>query len=216
MKPGLVILVSGRGSNMQAILEAVYNGTIPAEVRAIISNDAEAEALKNARTTAIPTQVVSHRNYPTREDFDRALAQAIDRYDPQLVVLAGFMRILTAEFIRHYEGRLINIHPSLLPQFRGLDTHRRALEAGAQQHGATVHFVTPNVDAGPVIAQAVVPILPNDTPATLAARVLAEEHRLYPLAIRWFVEGRLAIRDDQVLFDGAVRAEQGLVTPEHS
>jgi phosphoribosylglycinamide formyltransferase-1 len=211
-RSGIVILVSGRGSNMQAVLQAVREGEVPVSVRAVISNRADAEAITLATAAGVATEVVPHTNFTTREDFDRALAQAIDRYDPQLVVLAGFMRILTADFIRRYDGRLINIHPSLLPAFPGLDTHRRALESRAPRHGATVHFVTPEVDSGPIIAQAVVPILPDDTPATLAARVLDAEHRIYPLAIRWFVEGRLTVRDGSVLLDGARRAEQGIVS----
>jgi len=208
---GLVILVSGRGSNMQAILEAARAGAIPATVRAVISNDPAAEAVRIAQAAGVPIQIIPHRDYTTREDFDRALARAIDDYDPQLIVLAGFMRILTTEFIRSYEGRLMNIHPSLLPEFPGLNTHRRALAAGAARHGATVHFVTPEVDAGPIIVQAAVPVRPGDTPETLALRVLEEEHRIYPLAVRWLIEGRLSVRNGTVLLDGAVRAEQGLV-----
>ncbi len=211
-RQGIVILISGRGSNMQAILEATRTGDFPAEICAVISSNADAAGLKIAQAASIPTQVVSHRDYQTREALDEAFAHVIDRYHPQLVVLAGFMRILTANFIRRYQSQLINIHPSLLPQFPGLRTHERALAAGVKQHGATVHFVTPDVDTGPIIIQATVPVLPNDTPATLAARVLEQEHRIYPLAIRWFMEGRLTIRDGKVLLDGAVHAEQGLVS----
>lgn len=207
---GIVILISGRGSNMRAILRAVQAGTIPTEVRAVISSNANADGLEYARVAGVPTQVVSHREHDSREAFDAALMHAIDAHHPKLVVLAGFMRILTPDFIRHYHGRLINIHPSLLPQFPGLDTHQRALDAGVAQHGATVHFVTEDVDAGPVIAQATVPVLPNDTRDTLAARVLEEEHRILPLAVKWFVDDRLAVRDGRVLLDGEVRAEQGL------
>ncbi len=213
---GLVILASGRGTNMQAILEAVRTGAIPAPIRAVISNDPNAAALKHADAAGIPTEIFPHRDYPTREAFDQTLARAIDRYDPQLVVLAGFMRILSADFIRHFQDRLINIHPSLLPEFPGLRTHERALAAGAKRHGATVHFVTPEVDAGPIIIQAAVPVLPNDTTDSLAARVLKEEHRIYPLAIRWYIEGRLTVRDRQVMLDGAVRPEQGLVASTSS
>lgn len=210
---GIVILISGRGSNMQAILEATRTGVIPAEVRAVISSRPEAAGLKIAQAANIPTQVVSHRDYQTREAFDEALAHFIDRHEPQLVVLAGFMRILTANFIRRYQGLLINIHPSLLPRFPGLHTHERVIEAGHLQHGATVHFVTTDVDAGPIIAQAAVPVMPNDTSESLAARVLEQEHRIYPLAIRWFIEGRLTIRAGRVLLDGATRPEQGLIEP---
>ncbi len=211
-RSGLVILVSGRGSNMQAILEAVRSGTIPTTIRAVVSNNTDAEALKNADAAGLPTQVVSHRDYLTRASFDQALAQTIDRYDPQLVVLAGFMRVLTADFIQHFAGRMINIHPSLLPQFPGLNTHQRAIDARVTRHGASVHFVTPEVDSGPIIAQASVPVLADDTPATLSARVLEQEHRLYPLAIRWFIDGRLTVRAGRVLLDGATQVDQGLVT----
>jgi phosphoribosylglycinamide formyltransferase-1 len=211
-KSGIVILISGRGSNMQAILEAVKAQTIPADVRAVISSNPGAEGLRLAQARGIPTQVVPHRDYTTREAFDAALQSAIDAYDPQLVVLAGFMRILTPAFIRHYDGHLINIHPSLLPQFPGLNTHQRALDAGARQHGATVHFVIPEVDSGPVIIQATVPVLANDTAETLAARVLEQEHRIFPLAVKWFVERRLSVRDGRVLLDGATQPEQGLAS----
>lgn len=208
---GIVILISGRGSNMQAMLEAVKDGAIAADIRAVISNNSTAEGLATAQAAGIPTEVVSHRERATREAFDQALATAIDRYDPALVVLAGFMRILTDQFIRHYYGRLINIHPSLLPQFPGLNTHQRALDAGATRHGASVHFVTPEVDAGPIIVQASVPVLAGDTAATLAARVLEQEHRIFPLAVKWFFEKRLTITGGHVLLDGAAQPEQGLV-----
>ena len=210
---GIVILISGRGSNMQAIVEATRTGEIPAEVRAVVSSRPEAAGLKIAQAANIPTQVVSHRDYLTREALDEALTRAIDRHDPQLVVLAGFMRVVTANFVRRYQNQLMNIHPSLLPQFPGLRTHERALAAGVKHHGATVHFVTHEVDVGPIIVQATVPVLPNDTPDILAARVLEQEHRIYPLAIKWFFEGRLSIRDGKVLLDGAVRPEQGIVEP---
>lgn len=194
----VVILISGRGSNLQAIIDETRHG-LPIEIRAVISNNPHAPGLEHARAAAIPGEVVDHRQFADREAFDRALMAAIDRHAPRLVVLAGFMRILGPAFIAHYAGRLINIHPSLLPAFPGLDTHARALEAGVAQHGASVHFVTDAVDAGPVIAQAVVPVLPGDTPETLAARVLEQEHRLYPLAIRWLVEGRARFVDGRVV-----------------
>ncbi|HEX5093891.1 MAG TPA: phosphoribosylglycinamide formyltransferase [Burkholderiales bacterium] len=179
----VVVLISGRGSNLQAILDA----GIP--VAAVISNRAEAAGLALAVRRGVPTAVIEHRRFATREDFDAALAAEIDRHAPRLVALAGFMRILTPGFVERYAGRLVNIHPSLLPAFPGLDTHARAIAAGAKQHGCTVHFVTGELDHGPVIAQACVPVLPGDTPETLAARVLAEEHRLYPQAIRRLLEG---------------------------
>lgn len=208
---GIVILVSGRGSNMQAIIEAVRDGRLPAEIRAVLSNEPGAPALERARAAGIPAIAINHREFPTRAQFDQALMREIDAREPRLVVLAGFMRILGREFIDHYAGRLINIHPSLLPAFPGLDTHERALQSGAKLHGASVHFVTHEVDGGPVIIQAAVPVRPDDSPETLAARVLAEEHRIFPLAIRWFLEGRLSVRDGQVTLDGVQSPEQGLI-----
>jgi phosphoribosylglycinamide formyltransferase-1 len=208
--PGIVALISGRGSNLRAIIEAVRAGQIRAEVRAVISNDPNAPGLAHARAAGIPAHVIDHRAYPTRAAFDQALVELIDRHSPRLVVLAGFMRILTPEFIRHFSGRLMNIHPSLLPAFPGLDTHARALAAGVRAHGATVHFVTTDVDAGPIIIQASVPVLPDDDPVQLAARVLEQEHRIFPLAICWFLEGRLRIEGRRVLLDGSERPEQGL------
>ncbi len=207
----VVILISGRGTNLQSVIDEVHAGRLPLDIRAVISNNPDAEGLVRARAANLHTEVVNHRAYPDRAAFDDALRQAIDRHEPKLVVLAGFMRILGRVFIEHYAGRLINIHPSLLPKYPGLDTHARALAAGEREHGASVHFVTPAVDAGPIVAQAVVPVLPGDTSETLAERVLKEEHRIYPLALRWFAEGRLSIRDGRVLLDGAQRPEQGLV-----
>jgi phosphoribosylglycinamide formyltransferase-1 len=188
----VVVLISGRGSNMQALLEA----GIP--VAAVLSNDANAAGLAIAAQRGVPTRVVEHRKYATREAFDAALAGTIDEFSPRLVVLAGFMRILTPQFAARYAGRLINIHPSLLPAFTGLHVHERALEAGVKVHGCTVHFVTAQLDHGPIIAQAAVPVLDADTPATLAARVLAEEHRILPQCVRWFLDGRLSIRGNRV------------------
>ena len=192
----IVILISGRGSNMQAMVEA----GLP--VAAVISNRADAAGLQYAAARGIATAVVEHRGYATREAFDAALAQAIDGFSPALVVLAGFMRILTAGFVSRYQGRLINIHPSLLPCFTGLDTHARALAAGVKLHGATVHFVTAELDHGPIVIQAAVPVLPEDDEATLAARVLAAEHRIYPQAARWFLEGKLVIESGLVRVKG--------------
>lgn len=213
-RAGIVVLVSGRGSNLQAIIDAVRDGRLPAGIRAVISNEPGAPALARARTAGIPVHVVSHRDFPTREQFDRALIQHINICQPRLVVLAGFMRILGKDFIDHYAGRLINIHPSLLPAFPGLDTHARALQSGAKVHGASVHFVTHEVDGGPLIVQAAVPVLPGDTPDILAERVLAEEHRIYPLAIGWFLDGRLSVEGGRVRLDGEERPEQGLNHPK--
>lgn len=199
----VVILISGRGSNLQAIVDAQRKELLPVAIRAVISNNPLAPGLACARDAEIETRIVDHRAFNARTEFDRALMAAIDRYAPGLVVLAGFMRILGSEFIAHYRGRLMNIHPSLLPAFRGLDTHARALAAGAREHGASVHFVTDEVDAGAVIVQARVPVVAEDTPETLAARVLTEEHRIYPLAIRWFAEGRVRLEQDRAVIVGA-------------
>jgi phosphoribosylglycinamide formyltransferase-1 len=207
---GVVVLISGRGSNLQAIIDQTRIGQLPIVIRAVVSNNPNAAGLRLAQAAGLRTTVIDHRAYPDRDAFDRALMQAIDQYQPQLVVLAGFMRILGAEFIRHYAGRLLNIHPSLLPAFKGLDTHARALEAGVREHGASVHFVTNDLDGGPVVIQARVAVKPADTPAALAARVLEAEHRILPQAIRWFAEQRLSIRNGQVLLDGAQRPEQGV------
>ncbi len=195
----IVILISGRGSNMQAVVRACAAEQWPARVAAVISNKADAKGLEFAKAHGIPTAVVSNKDYPTRELFDAALQQVIDGFAPDLVVLAGFMRILTAGFVEHYTGRLLNIHPSLLPLFPGLDTHRQALAAGVAEHGATVHFVTAQLDHGPVVAQARIEVRPGDTEDTLAARLLSEEHKLYPYAVRLFVEDRLSIVDDGVV-----------------
>lgn len=183
----VVVLVSGRGSNLRSLVEA----GVP--VAAVISNRADAAGVEFARTRRLPVAVVAHDAYPTRERFDEALAAEIDRYSPRLVALAGFMRILTPAFTRRYDGRLLNIHPSLLPAFPGVHTHARALEAGVKVHGCTVHFVTADLDHGPIVVQAAVPVLPDDDEARLAARVLVEEHRVYPQAARWFLDGKLAI-----------------------
>jgi len=192
----MVILISGRGSNMQAMVEA----GLP--VAAVISNRADAAGLEYAAGRGIATAIVPHRDYATREAFDAALAQAIDGFRPDLVVLAGFMRMLTEGFVLRYQGRLLNIHPSLLPAFPGLDTHARALAAGVKLHGCSVHFVTAELDHGPIVIQAAVPVLAHDDEAKLAARVLAEEHRIYPQAARWFLDGKLVIENGVVRVKG--------------
>jgi phosphoribosylglycinamide formyltransferase 1 len=194
----VVALISGRGSNLQAIIAAKQRDELPIELCAVISNRPDAAGLAYARAAGVPTETLDHRRYSDRDAFDAALMSRIDAYAPHLVVLAGFMRILGSAFIDHYAGRMMNIHPSLLPAFPGLHTHERAIAEGATEHGATVHFVTRDVDTGPIIAQARVPVLPTDTAETLAAKVLKEEHRIYPLAIRWFAEGRLSIQDGNV------------------
>ncbi|SIT41768.1 Phosphoribosylglycinamide formyltransferase [Paraburkholderia ribeironis] len=189
----LVILISGRGSNMEAIVRACAREGWPAQVAAVIANRPDAAGLAFATSHGIATAVVDHRQFPDRDSFDAALAQVIDGFAPDLVVLAGFMRVLTAGFVDHYAGRMLNVHPSLLPSFPGLKTHQRALDAGVRLHGASVHFVTSQLDYGPIVVQAAVPVETGDTPATLAERVLATEHIIYPRAVRWFVEGRLAL-----------------------
>ena len=194
----IVILISGRGSNMEAVVRALDAEKWPARVAAVISNKADAKGLEFAQSRGIPTAVVPSKEFASRTEFDAALQETIDRYAPDLVVLAGFMRILTAPFVEHYAGRMLNIHPSLLPLFPGLHTHQQALDAGVTEHGATVHFVTAELDHGPAIAQAKVPVLPGDTPDDLAARVLAEEHKLYPYAVRLFVEDRVVVEGDTV------------------
>ena len=202
----IVILISGRGSNMEAIVRAQIPG---ARIAAVISNRPDAGGLDFAARHGIAVRVVDHKVYPSREAFDAALAAEIDAQSPDLVVLAGFMRVLTDAFVSRYAGRLLNIHPSLLPSFPGLHTHRRALEAGVRVHGTTVHFVTPTLDCGPVVIQAAVPVLAGDDEDSLAARVLVQEHRIYPQAVRWFVEDRL-----QLTAAGGVRVEGESAGPD--
>ena len=192
----IVILISGRGSNMQAIVERCGAEGWPANVVAVISNRADASGLAWAAERGIATQALDHKTFADRAAFDTALAQCIDAYAPDLVVLAGFMRILTEGFVRHYDGRLLNIHPSLLPSFGGLHTHQRAIDMGCKVAGATVHFVTPALDHGPIVMQAAVPVRPDDDEDALAARVLRQEHIIYPRSVRWFVEGQLQIGAD--------------------
>ncbi len=200
----VVVLISGGGTNLQAIIDAARND-LPVDIRAVISNRPDAYGLQRAEKAGIPTAVLNHRAFNSREAFDQALAALIDEYQPSLVLLAGFMRILTPDFVRHYHGRMLNIHPSLLPRFQGLNTHQRALDASEEEHGASIHFVTEELDGGPVILQARVPVLPGDDAETLAARVLEKEHIIYPLAVRWFAEGRLGLNEaGQVLFDNKV------------
>lgn len=191
----IVILISGRGSNMEAIVRAAQIEQWPVRIAAVISNRPEAAGLVFAARHDIPTAVVPSKNYATREEFDRALQVEIDKFAPDLVILAGFLRILTPPFVQHYAGRMLNIHPSLLPAFPGLATHSQALAAGVKVHGATVHFVTADLDHGPIVAQAAVPVLTNDTEEVLAARVLEQEHVIFPRAIRWFIEGKLSIEN---------------------
>ncbi|KAA6183837.1 phosphoribosylglycinamide formyltransferase [Thiohalocapsa marina] len=192
----VVVLISGGGSNLQALIDGQLDGSLPVDIRAVISNRADAFGLERARRAGLAARVLNHRDFVSREAYDTALAALIDEYAPQLVVLAGFMRILTPAFVTHYQGRMLNIHPSLLPKFRGLHTHQRAIDAGEQEHGATVHFVTEDLDGGPAVLQARVPVLPEDDADTLAARVLQKEHLIYPLAVGWVAEGRLKLGSD--------------------
>lgn len=185
--PRVVILISGRGSNMVSIVNAVNNGLLPIKIAAVISNRPDAAGIEFAQQAGIDTAIIDHKTFASREEFDAAMAIEIDSYKPDLVVLAGFMRILTTEFVEHYTNKLINIHPALLPKFKGMDTHQRAIDAGETEHGASVHFVTAELDAGPVILQARVPVLKTDTADILAARVLEQEHKLYPEAIKKWV-----------------------------
>jgi phosphoribosylglycinamide formyltransferase-1 len=198
----IVVLISGEGSNLQAILDQAQRDRL-IEVRAVIASRGDAHGLKRARLAGIPAHALPVSEYPDRERYDAALSECIDRYHPELIVLAGFMRILTDGFVNRYRGRLINIHPSLLPKYPGLHTHRRALEAGDREHGCSVHFVTEALDGGPVIAQARVPVLPGDTEMRLKARVQSVEHRLYPQTLNWFAAHRVKLESAQVLFDNA-------------
>ena len=198
----IVVLISGRGTNLQAILDAIGCGALPVDLRAVICNEPDAAGIERARKAGREVVVVHHRDFSARERFDEALAEAIDRFDAELVVLAGFMRILTPGFVRRYAGRLINIHPSLLPAFPGVDTHARAIAAGAHVHGATVHFVTEALDGGPVIARVSVPILATDDPDTLAARVLEHEHVILPRVLLWFAERRVTLEGGHAFIDG--------------
>ena len=180
----LVVLISGSGSNLQAIIDAIATGQLEARIQAVISNQADAYGLQRARQAGINTHIIAHQDYPDREAFDQQLAAVIDSYQPDLVVLAGFMRILTPDFVRHYAGKMINIHPSLLPKYKGLHTHKRVLEAGDTEHGLTIHYVTVDLDSGPILTQVRVPVQADDTEQTLAARVLQQEHIAYPRVIQ--------------------------------
>ena len=210
----IVILISGRGSNMEALIAACDTGCLPVNIAAVISNRPEAKGLETAAQVGIATHFIDHKAFAGREAFDAALAECIDQFKPDLVVLAGFMRILSEGFVRHYEGRLMNIHPSLLPSFPGLHTHQRALEEGVRIHGCTVHFVTPTLDHGPVIIQAAVPVLDGDTEDSLAARILVQEHKVYPQAVRWFAEDKLTLENGRVRISADLADQAVLISPE--
>ncbi|ETK21692.1 MULTISPECIES: phosphoribosylglycinamide formyltransferase [Pseudomonas] len=205
----VVVLLSGTGSNLQALIDSMRTGDSPVRIAAVISNRSDAYGLQRARDAGIDTRSLDHKAFEGREAFDSALIELIDAFNPKLVVLAGFMRILSADFVRHYEGRLLNIHPSLLPKYKGMHTHQRALDAGDSEHGCSVHFVTEELDGGPLVVQAVVPVKSDDSAQTLAQRVHTQEHRIYPLAVRWFAEGRLILGDQGALLDGQLLAASG-------
>ena len=199
-RASLVVLISGSGSNLQAIIDATQNPDYPAEIAAVISNVEGVKGLERAQKAGIPTAILSHKDYPDRDSYDAALRKLIDSYHPKLVILAGFMRILTNAFVNAYLGKMLNIHPSLLPKYKGLSTHQKAIDAGDEIHGATVHFVTPDLDSGPLIIQAQVPVLSEDTTESLAARVLEKEHIIYPQAIAWVAAGRVYMDSDGSVF----------------
>lgn len=205
----VVVLLSGTGSNLQALIDSTRTGDSPARIAAVISNRSDAYGLQRAREAGIATRTLDHKAFEGREAFDSALVELIDAFNPKLVVLAGFMRILSADFVRHYAGRLLNIHPSLLPKYKGMHTHQRALDAGDSEHGCSVHFVTEELDGGPLVVQAVVPVESDDSAQTLAQRVHTQEHRIYPLAVRWFAEGRLILGKQGALLDGQLLAASG-------
>ncbi len=205
----VVVLISGSGSNLQALIDGQQDSTLPIDICAVISNKPNVYGLERASNAGINHQVVDHKTFQSREDFDDALANVIDQYQPDLVVLAGFMRILTGDFVRRYQGRMLNIHPSLLPKYQGLNTHQRALDAGDACHGVTVHFVTEELDGGPPVIQAIVPIQSSDNAQTLSARVQQQEHIIYPMAVEWFAKQRLHLESNHVLLDGKTLSSCG-------
>ena len=207
VKCPVVVLISGSGSNLQALIDAQHQQGFAAEIKAVISNVAGVKGLQRASQANIPTHVIPHQDYEDRESYDREVSRIIDQYAPGFILLAGFMRILSDWFVNHYKGKLLNIHPSLLPKYKGLNTHQQALDAGDEFHGATVHFVTPELDGGPLILQARVAVNPDDTASTLAARVLEKEHIIYPTVTQWAAQGRLRMRNNVVLLDGKPLAE---------
>ncbi|MEO5353585.1 MAG: phosphoribosylglycinamide formyltransferase [Magnetococcus sp. XQGC-1] len=210
----IAVLISGGGSNLQALLDGCASGLIPGEVVLVISNNPDAYGLERARKHGVPSRVIDHRLFTSRAFFDQAVAHTLEEVGAELICLAGFMRVLTDDFVHYYAGRLLNIHPALLPAFPGIHVQRQALDAGVRFSGATVHFVVPEVDAGPIVIQAVVPVLADDTHATLAARILRQEHRIYPLAVRWFAQGRLRVEEGRVrVLEGAEDGEMALIQP---
>lgn len=210
MPKRIVVLISGSGSNLQAIIDATLSGRIDGEVAAVLSNKAGVFGLERAANANIQTEVLDHKAFDSRESFDAAMMELIDSYSPDLVVLAGFMRILTPEFVRHYEGRMLNIHPSLLPKYKGLNTHQRALDAGDKEHGCTVHFVTEELDGGPSLVQGRVSIELDDTSDSLQQKVHVREHQIYPLAVEWFCAERVSWTPEGVIFDGQQTPAEGI------
>jgi phosphoribosylglycinamide formyltransferase-1 len=208
------VLISGRGSNMAALIEAARDPSYPAEIACVVSNVAAAAGIETARTARIATAVIPHKDYPDRESFDRAVSAELEKHGVGLVALAGFLRIQSPWFPQHWAGRIINIHPSLLPAFKGLHVQQQALDAGVRLSGCTVHFVTPDLDSGPIIAQAAVPVLAGDTADTLAARILRQEHRLYPMVVRWFAEGRIELKHGKADVAGVPQGVTLLFSPE--
>ena len=205
----IVVLISGSGSNLQAIIDACNDGTIPGTIEAVISNKADAFGLERAKRGGIATEVINHKDFADRESFDDALLACVNAYQPDLVIMAGFMRILTPNFITPLLGKMINIHPSLLPKYTGLHTHQRAIDAGEKEAGATVHFVTEELDGGPPVIQTAVPIFAGDDASQLAARVLQQEHKIFPLAAKWFCEGRLTLENGKAILDGDILPDSG-------
>ncbi len=214
MSSKIVVLISGSGTNLQAIIDACNDDNYPAEVVAVVSNKADAYGLTRAKNVGIATVTLSHKAFASREDYDQALIKEINAFDADLIVLAGFMRILTPSFVQHFQGKLINIHPSLLPKYQGLNTHQRAIDAGDDVHGVSVHFVTEELDGGPVILQAKVPVFEGDSSDDLAARVHEQEHRIYPLVIKWFAENRLNMYEDSAVLDGIALPISGYANDE--
>ncbi|MGN0921548.1 MAG: phosphoribosylglycinamide formyltransferase [Cellvibrio sp.] len=213
----LVVLISGSGSNLQALIDAKARGDLPVDIAAVVSNRPMVQGLTRAQNAGIPTLIIDHKEFSSREAFDQELISLIDAYEPDLVVLAGFMRILTPQFTEHYLGRMLNIHPSLLPKYQGLNTHQRAIDAGDSRHGVTVHFVTAELDGGPACIQASVPILENDDAGLLAKRVQKQEHIIYPLAVKWFAERRLVMKEGKAFLDGTPLPASGhLIESEDS
>ena len=209
--PRIVVLISGSGSNLQSLIDACINNKIKAQITAVISNKPNVKGVERATAANIPALIIDHRDFSSRQEFDLHLLEAIKSFEPDLVVLAGFMRILTPDFVNQFEGKLLNIHPSLLPAYQGLDTHQRAIAAGDSKAGATVHFVTPELDGGPPILQAEVAIMPADSAQDLAERVLKMEHEIYPTVVQWFCDGRLTAENGKAFLDGAIIGSNGIL-----